>query len=61
MVAARPLPAQVRSIQEALGIDLDLSIAPALREANKVMGLPEGQGSLPAQAAAILDRLGLEP
>ena len=46
--------------KEALGIDMGLAIAPALREANRVMGFPEGRGgNLPAQAAAILEQLGL--
>ena len=53
------LPSQVNRIKDALGIDMDLAIAPALREANRVMGLPDGQGSLPSQAAAILEQLGL--
>ena len=62
------LPAQVAKIKEALGLDTSLAIAPALQEANKVMGLPpEGGGSeaegggasLPAQAATILEQLGL--
>lgn len=57
----RTLPAQVEMIKEALGLDMNLAIAPALREANKVMGVVPGEGatSLPSQAAAIIELLGV--
>ena len=51
--------AQVSTIKTALDIDASLAIAPALRQANEMMGLSSA-GSLPSQAAAILAQLGLE-
>ena len=51
--------AQVSTIKTALDIDADLAVVPALRQANQMMSL-SNEGSLPSQAAAILEQLGLE-
>ena len=57
--SSRHFSAQVSTIKEALDIDLSLPIAPALHQANQMLGL-RGEGrSLPSQATAILEQLGL--
>tara|TARA_A100001015_G_scaffold161562_1_gene179610 strand:+ start:413 stop:1036 length:624 start_codon:yes stop_codon:yes gene_type:complete len=52
------LLSKVERIKSTLGLDAELRIIESITEANELMGLP-GKGTLPMQADALLDELGI--